>query len=335
MLQQEFKEILTELTTSYTAIVTLRNKLSQYAKGTTLLFNDGKGNDLEFSRKDLRTADSNFTRAVAKLSKYHAAAGKRKARKTVDPSTLSATYTPVYAGEALQFFFTQGLAGFGFVDPQAASTSGPAAGGGSLMERLPRARQGYLLRNTTTMLFYIYAHQQQLQDEANAQYSHADDVMNAAFGGQIPSTYYVYTVGTGAEAKSVKEPMAVALQRGLINVPMNTYQVIQQSYPPQTGENGEQLGFDPNHFKTYFYQNLAAANYSSKDNLPEGSAERTALLDTQIRREMLDEHNLVKATSQSWKELLKPGRALQREARKKQKDAEKRRQAQLAQYAPQ
>jgi len=84
---------------------------------------------------------------------------------------------------SLTTFFTLKPENFGFVEPGDASS-------GLLMDQLELVKQGFMLRNTTTMLFYIYAHYNNLQSPTNAQFTSADDVMMTAFGGEYPCRIY-------------------------------------------------------------------------------------------------------------------------------------------------
>ena len=311
---KQFGEILKGMVQIFNSLVLLNTALGQAGKGAYLAFpNPNPGNEgtmIPFNRKHLRSANAKFGRSILSLKNY-LRVSKKKTRDPVKPESFSGTYTPVYAGDALRTFFTAQPGNFGPLNPQNAAATGVA--GAALMDSLPMVRQGYLLRNTSTMLFYIYAHANQLQDAANAQFARSDDVMTQAFGGQIPAAFYSYK---GDDGKTVKVPMAQAVASGAIGAPMNTYQVIQVSRPD----------FNPARFNTYFYQNIAAANYYSKAALGADAnlaPAAQALLQADVRAAMLNEHNTVKAVSAEWHDLLEPARKAQRDARKKQQDAAK------------
>ena len=309
---KEFGKILKNLTQIFNALVALNTALGQAGKGAYLAFPNPNqaGTFIPFNRKHLRSANAKFSKTILLLKNY-LRVSKKKQREPVRPESFSGTYTPVYAGDALRSFFTAQPANFGPVGPKnAAATQNPGA---ALMDSLPMVAQGYLLRNTSTMLFYIYAHANNLQAADNAQFARSDQVMMDAFGGQIPAAFYSYK---GADGKTAKVSMAQAVQQGLINGAMNTYDVIRASYPT----------FDPARFNTYYYQNIAAANYYSKAALaadPALAPAAAALQRDDVRQAMLNEHNVVKAVSAEWHDLLEPGRKAQRDARKKQQDAAK------------
>lgn len=316
---KEFGKILKNLTQIFNALVALNTALGQAGKGAYLAFPNPNqpGTFIPFNRKHLRSANAKFSKTILLLKNY-LRVSKKKTREPVRPESFAGTYTPVYAGDALREFFTRRPDGFGPIGPKAALVAqqqGQEAGqaGQPLMGSLAMVQQGYLLRNTSTMLFYIYAHANQLQLADNAQFARSDDVMMGAFGGQIAASFFSYKT---ADGKTAKVSMAQAVQQGLIGGPMNTYDVIRQSYPT----------FNPERFNTYYYQNIAAANYYSKAAL---AADATlapaaqALAREDVRAAMLQEHNVVKAVSQEWHDILEPGRKVQRDARKKVQDAAK------------
>lgn len=301
---KEFGEILKSFVAIFNSLVLLNTALGQAGKGAFLAFPNPtpgqEGTSIPFNRKHLRSANAKFAKSILLLKNY-LRASRKKTRDPVLPESFSGTYTPVYAGEALRSLFNPAN-NFGALHP--------AQGGDPLIASLGMATQGYLLRNTSTMLFYIYAHANELQAADNAQFASSDQAMMTAFGGKIPAAFYSYKQG----GKSVKVPMEQAVAQGLIRAPLNTYDVIRVSHPT----------FNPARFNTYFYQNIAASNYYSKAALaaePALAAAAEALAQDDVRQAMLAEHNLVKQVSAEWHDILEPGRKVQRDARKKEQDA--------------
>lgn len=319
---KQFGEILKGMVQIYSALNLLTAALGQAGKGAYLAFPNPNqpGTFIPFNRKHLRSAQAKFSRSLLQLKNY-LRVSKKKTRDPVKPESFSGTYTPVYAGDALRQFFTAAPQNFGPLHPVQAVQAVQAGQTGqavqALMDSLQMVSQGYLLRNTSTMLFYIYAHANQLQAQDNAQFARSDDVMMQAFGGNIPAAFYAFR---GQDGKPAKIPMAQAIQQGLVQAPgLNTYQVIQLTRPD----------FDPNRFNTYFYQNIAAANYYSKAALAADqnlAPAAQALQQADVRAAMLAEHNIVKDVSAEWHQLLEPARKAQRDARKKQQDALKKQQ---------
>lgn len=204
----------------------------------------------------------------------------------------------------------------------------------AVVNYLPQVQQGYLLRNTTTMLFYIYAHVNSLQGgnnpvKKNNQMARSDAVMNQAFGGDIAAAHFSRRQDNG---KVVKVTMAKAVSSGLIPAALNTYQSISTLYPaanpnvPGSGtfnKKGEDTHFEPANFNTYYFQNIAAANYYSSATLRDEQLQQNlaVISDAGIRQQMLDEHNIVKAVSNEWFQLLEPERKAERELHKKETEA--------------
>lgn len=381
----EFGGVLKEIVKLSNALNILTAALCKAGKGAYVEVPDPaiQNNVYPFNRRNLRSSQALLHKKILELKNY-LRVSKKKTRDQVRPESFSGTYTPVYAGDALQYFFQQGANGFGTLSPyyeavaendrdelirqklqmlnqaiENLNATNPEdkdaynnalsnyeslknyelaqynANGDiniiaanlsrNLFDYLPQASQGYLLRNTSTMLFYIYAHANNLQERNNAQYARSNEIMDAAFGGNIPATFLSYRAANGKTAKVLMER---AVQENIIAGPMNTYQVISSMYPVGTlNKKGDDVGFTSERFNTYYYQNIAAANYRSRANLaedPQLAASSQHINSDAVLREMLDEHNLVKSVSEEWHEILEPSRKQQRDERKKQKDAAKR-----------
>lgn len=313
---KQFAAVLSEMVQFFHALVVLNTMMGGVGKGAYLGFPttaEGQQGYIPFNKKHMRSANALFTRELKAL-KHYLRVSKKKTRERVRPESFSATFTPLYAGEALRFFFSNQPQKFGPLSPSEAARTQSA--GQALMDVLPMVKEGYLLRNTITMLFFIYAHTNQLQAADNAQFVRSDEHMTESFGGQIPATFFTYK---GVDGKSVKVQMAQAVASGLIPQAYNTYQVVQANYP----------SFDPGRFPTYFYQNIAAANYYTKTALaadPALAEVTAALQQDDVRSRMLQEHNIIKQASKEWTQILEPTRKANRDSRKKQQDLLKRQQ---------
>jgi len=264
-------ERLKDMVAMFKALNGLTSALAQGGPGAHLAFPNATNPaaPIEFNRRHLLSAYSQFTNQILGFKNYVRVA-KKKTRAPVLPETLAGVFTPVYAAPALQAFFTTSPANFGAEDP--------TVGGAALMDKLPLVQQGFMLRNTSTMLFFIYARAQDLQDAENAQLFTSDALMNAVFDSPDPAlaaAFYSYAIPGAFKTKEkkqkdaagnvvivkVNEPklakitMADAVANGMLDAPISTYEGIRRLYPE----------FDPaNLFKTYFFQNIAAANYYSK-----------------------------------------------------------------------
>lgn len=302
-------------------------------KGATLVVNyvddDKKSYRAELTRKELKAANAAFQQELLCL-KHYFRMSKKKAHAKSSPESLKGTYTPIYAAPALQYFLTQGASGFGYVDPTNQNS-------GLLMDLLPYASQGYMLRNSTTMLFFIYAHANNLQFQpqilsdgtyVDASWTRSDDVMNAAFGGNIPAAFF-------RDASKTKWPVSLAQQQG-IATGRNTYEPIMAQNPrhvdrASSADGKEKFAFRPDAFKTFFFQNIASANYWSIKNLQDeinrGVTELKGpsdqLTNPTVQQAMINEHQIIKRTTEAWSIILEPERKALREARKKENEAKK------------
>lgn len=326
----EFNQVIKQLCLKFNALVVVNKELAKHGKGAQLSMETEDGTAIRCSSKDLRAQNARFVKDLQELRKVFSHSMK-KSRDLLTPDSFAGTYTPVYAGPALTTFFTLKPENFGYVDPGNSSS-------GLLMDQLSLVKQGFMLRNTTTMLFYIYAHYNNLQSPENAQFTSADDVMLKAFGGDVPAGYVSYLTDPSQRidpnvkrtkeekaVKPVKKVMADAVAEGLLEQQLNTFDSIRLVYD-----------FNPESFKTYFYQNIAAANYYSRANMVDASflsredGEKVSgyLSDEDARQQMLIEHNLVKDVSDKWHCVLEPDRKKQRDQKKKDKvEQEKRNRA--------
>lgn len=348
---KNFSGMLKSIVENFNNLMKLQKYLLEAGKGGQLVWLLPNGTQGYLNGKVLKSARSQFAKDVMKLKEYFRVS-RKKAREPGNPATFSGTYAPIFAGPALRTFFTAGRAGFGPRDPNywVADQNGqlpspvntqeydPNAPGQlvQLMDLLTEVQRGFLLRNTCTMLFYIYAHASQLQDQNNAQNVHSDEVMDAAFGGEIPASFFSSKI-QGQKGKIQKVLMPQAIQAGLINRPLNTYEVISQSYPANNMAVKPEKRFNPRNFNSFFFQNIAAPNYFSAESATEAfryAAEYPAyaelenvpanLQDAGVRARMRQEHDLVKGVSAIWKKILEPGRKAKRAEKKKLQDAAKR-----------
>lgn len=319
----EFGKHLQALVSVSNALFALAKAIGQAGKGAYLEFPNpsSPGSYIQLSYKNIKSSHAQFNALIKDLKNY-LRVSKKKTRDQVKAESLSGTYTPVYATDVLREFFTSIPERFGTLDPATFVQTGVVTQESMLMAHLPYVSQGYLLRNTSTMLFYIYAHVNNLQAEDNAQYATSDELMDRLFGGELPATNFSYK---GPDGKITKMLMTQAVETGYITQPYNTYQVISASYPVGTKtKKGLEVGFRKERFNTYYYQNIAAANYFTKAVLntnPQFADIAAAIAEPSTREAMLNEHNLVKEVSERWKALLEPGRKIKQEARKKERDA--------------
>ena len=309
-----------ELAVLAQSTVTLALHVGSLEKNQILRFYVGE-DYYEFGKKDLRAATAKLLREIKDLSTYWKVS-KKKLKIKSGPDSLKGTYTPIYAGTVLREFFKAG-AGFGPLDPALWKKTGVMDK--KLMDLLPYAQQGFMLRNTLTMLFFLYARTRDLQEKENAQFSHFDDVMKKVFM-EMEAAFYT--------AEGVpKMAMADAVSKGLIKAPLSTVEVIKLKRPtfndkrtPIIKDATEDKQIYREAFPNYFFQLLAANNYYSKANLKENK-EHAAVLEAlnkeEVTQQMILEHNIVRDTAMKWNEYLAPSRKINRDKKKKENDARK------------
>lgn len=345
---QQFGDVLKVLVKTFQSLVTLNTALAAAGQGYALAIpttdSAGQPGVIVFNRRHLRSANAQFGARIRQLKRYFQVS-MRKTKQDLPPSSFSGVYAPVYAGAALRAFFNRGGNGFGSTNPS-------QVGAQSLIDSLPNAKAGWLMRNTSTLLFFAYAHQQGLLDPTNGQRARSDAVMDEVFDGEIPAAAYPRYLGTkvtkGKNGKAEKQkntfeavPMSLAVQNKLVPGPVNTYGALRSAYPE----------FNRDGFKTFFFQNMASYNYYTRNMLavpgiivdpdfrtglpqaggPYDAATVTAQFDNaDLRTVMLQEHEIAANASAAWRAKNEPGQKAERALRKKQTDAQNRAQGKVA-----
>lgn len=291
-------EQIKELTDRFKALNRLHEAFGKAGGKASLEFPHPKDSATPFkiTKKELKESDREFERDLKTLVISSKKNSKRKKRSTVRPEDFTGAYAPVYASEALRFFINKAQRNFGSViDPSTGKSV-------DLMSLLPRVREGYMLHNTVTILFYIYIWAQKLQDEKNRQFITPDAHWEQAFGKNISAAFF--TMDHPETGKKVKYLMSEAVGDGIITSPMNTYKVLEINYKPKKDKEEKYPGFSKSHFNTYMLKPTSSLNFYTKSTKHPDELERQIQLleDLEIRREMLKEHDIVKRTSKLWKE---------------------------------
>lgn len=313
-----------ELAVFAQSVVTLALHVGALDKGKILRFYDGD-EFYEFSKKDLRAATAKLVKAIKELTTYWKVSRKKPKVKS-SPESLKGTYTPIYAGDVLKEFFSK-HANFGPLDVQTWKDSKNFGTG--IMESLPYAQKGFMLRNTLTMLFFLYARTMGLQEVENAQFSHFDDHMTKVFT-TMPAAFYT-------TENVAKLPMSEAIKKGYVETPISTLDVIRlkrsnfnQENTPIIKNATEDKQIYRKAFANFFFQLLASNNYYSKKNLEENVEKNPsspqileALTRKDVTDQMIAEHNLVHDTAMRWSAYLAPKRKAILDKKKKELAAKK------------
>jgi hypothetical protein len=187
---------------------------------------------------------------------------------------LVATWIPIYLGPALEYFFNNAEINLYDGDIKI-----------NLMDLFPMLKQRYALRNTPLILEHLYSRFNGLTKGTNEIIS--DGLFYAAFNGDIPAEYFMYR--NGPNEKFAKVTMQEALDLGLIDDYLNTYQVLQLTYPQDSARP-----FNPQEFKSYFFQNINSLNYAIV---------KKETLDESIINAMIEEHTLAREIQETYNKL--------------------------------
>ena len=211
---------------------------------------------------------------------------------------LNGAYTPVYLGNPLfQFFMNTNK--FGSIDPVDDITNLYSA---KLMDFLPCVKAGFLLRNSLTLLLFIYHRNNNLQEKENKQYSHFDDFMNKIFT-EMDSEFYL-------DVNNGKILMTEAIERGIINYPLSTQEVIRLKRP-EFNQDDTRIKTKDNFiyrksYPNFYIQLLASNNYYSKNDLIrlDYIDILEAINNEFIVKQMIEEHNIIRTIAEKWNDQL-------------------------------
>lgn len=140
----------------------------------------------------------------------------------------------------------------------------------NLLDSLPRAREGLVLKTSVTLLMYIYCTVNNLKskEQSKGQINIPDDRMNNVFG-KLNSLYY-------QEAGSPKT---------INNKKLSTYAVV----------SGKNTDFNPEKIENYYFQAIQSLNIYEAKDLAEADAK--SLKNDKLRAELLEEFYLIKAAN--------------------------------------
>ena len=251
----------------------LSEKYSKVKPSHHLVFT--KGNETRIlSRQELNNAWNEYNKKLVGLKKLYIE-GTKHSRVQILPSSYKAAYTPIKVGPVFTAFLSadsnKKLPNFGMM-PNEDGTQFIAKS--NLLESLPRAREGFFLKNSITLLMYIYATVNHLKSTqiSEGQKNIPDDRMNTVFGKNI-ALYY-------QEPNSPKVLMDKSGQK------LSTYAVV-------SGKNSQ---FTPEKIENYYFQSLQSLNIYNDADLPE--KDRKTLLSPNFRKELLAEYEIIERANE-------------------------------------
>jgi hypothetical protein len=152
-----------------------------------------------------------------------------------------------------------------------------------LIEYLPLLKNGYALRASITMLIRIYTRINGLNDNIDKKI-YTDSLMHYIFAGPIPALFYLYQPIPNFRLKILMEN---AIDRNLIQKPLNTYEVISRLYPT----------FNPEHHEYNYLRYYVLLNsYLREDieNDPNFQEVIDFIDDENILKRMIDEFEILR-----------------------------------------
>lgn len=247
----------------------LKDKFSRTKPAHHLVFTKGDETRI-LTRRELAAASADYDKRFLSLKKLYLE-GTKHTKEQPLPESFKAAFLPVKVGPVFISFLAadanKRLPQFGQAPNADGSGFQPKS---SLLDLLPRAKEGYVLKNSLTLLLYIYATVNDLKSKVikEGQKNIPDERMNYIFG-QIPSLYY-------QEAGEDKILMSKTGRK------ISTYDVIAQ-------KNSE---FNPAKIENYYFQSIQSLNiYEPLDLTPK---ETELLKSPKLRNEMLAEFKIIK-----------------------------------------
>lgn len=229
------------------------------------------GESRTLTKLELSYMDQEFEKLCPTVKKLYVEGTKHSKAQNL-PESFKAAYTPVKIGPV----FTALLG----VDSQKKFPNfGPVPNGDSflpksnLLDSLPRAKEGYVLKTSLTLLMYIYCTVNNLKSKepSEGQKNIPDSRLNNVFG-SLNSLYY----------QEVGQPKVLMSKSGH---KLSTYAVV-------SGKNNQ---FNPEKIENYYFQAIQSLNIYDVVDL--NDTDTTVLLSDSLRAELLEEFKIIKAAN--------------------------------------
>lgn len=253
------------------------HKRFQVAKASHDLSLTKNGETRIYTRAELAEADKEYERKAQHLKKLYVEGSKNK-KTALLPTSFKSPYAPVKVGNVFTTFMgldaKKKYPNFGLL-PDGNHTEGFTGfiEGSNLLDNLPRAKEGLMLKNSLTLLMYIYFNVNALKstEKSKGHLNIPDERMNNAFG-KLDSLYY-------QEANQPKILMTKSGEK------MNTYAVV----------SGKNTSFNPSKIENFYFKAIQSLNiYEEKDLTPK---EVALLANDSLRQELLQEYYLIDAAN--------------------------------------
>lgn len=220
------------------------------------------------SRAELSSAQAEYDKKLLGLKKSYIE-GTKHSRTAIQPTSFKAAYNPIKVGPVFVEFLSadgKNVPNFGRV-PNEDGTDWIS--GSSLLDVLPRAREGFFLKNSLTLLMYIYAGVNNLKSKtpSEGQKNIPDDRMNKVFG-KLNALYY-------------HEPGQDKILMTAAGKKLSTYDVV-------SGKNND---FNPGKIENYYFQSIQSLNIYDASDLSKSDAAKLA--DDRVRNDLLKEYTII------------------------------------------
>ena len=120
---------------------------------------------------------------------------------------------------------------------------------------LSYVKSGYISKHIYDLLFQNYIEFNNIREDKNGGSWHIfpDDVLNYVFGGNIPALYFYVRDQNG---NLIKMLVSEGIEKGILEKPINTFDVLEMLDPPIHDQNGQVTGFNRN--------NVIVSNFKDK-----------------------------------------------------------------------
>jgi hypothetical protein len=225
------------------------------------------------TRQELSAAEAEYGKKLLALKKLYIE-GTKHSKAEILPSSFKAAYTPVKIGPVFESFLAvnskKQAPNFGLIPNEDKTGFIPKT---NLLDALPRAKEGYILKNSLTLLMYIYCTVNNLKSKvpSEGQKNLPDERMDFVFG-SLHSLYY-------QQAGKEKILMSKSGQK------LSTYAVV----------SGKNTKFNPEKIENYYFQAIQSLNIYEVADLTKKDSDN--LLSPTLRAELLAEYSVIETAN--------------------------------------
>lgn len=271
--RKHYHETVDELQKEHKYILRLHKRYAKAKAGHELVFTKN-GEERTLTMEELERAEAELNKKFQTLKKLYNE-GSKNTRAPLAPSSFKATYTPCKVSPVFIAFFgpdkKKRLPNLGEQPNSDGTAFIPKT---SLLELLPRVKEGYLMKNSLTLLINIYNAVNDLKSkvEREGQKNIPDERMNHVFG-ELDALYY----------QAADEPKILMTKSGK---KLSTYAVV----------SGKNSRFNPSKIENYYFQSILSLNVYEHKDLSEKDIEK--LSDANVRQDILQEYLIIEKASE-------------------------------------